>query len=582
MTSMPTRPTFEWSLLALAAASCTPPAAAPLGPSLAPTSRPRVSAPATPCSEGHAERERVKGLLAQGKLDRVVRVIEHADTLCPSHRGESDTALASTLAELQSGPEDGPALIAAGLVAKSRGNGAEAQRLFDRGVARLEKAAGKRATVEFPDGLTQPVSEVGWSEANGISILQGNVLTFVDPATLRERERRTSPTIDPTTKTYLSADGTTRATVSGNAVRVSSTASNKTLGTLVGTKGEEVDFVAFSPDGKRLVAVQQTTIHLWDVAGAKEVEKLRREGDRFFCGFQSAILSPDGKKIATVESERQGGSGNAPCWAIGVVWDLSTRAQLSRFQGSTGTHVRSIAFSPDGAKVVSASVGDPSFAADEVTVNVWDAATGQELVAMKRHTLPLDSVSVSPDGLTLAVSAFESGSCAQQKVHSWSGAAGQGVVEFDGRSPLSFSPDGKRLQAGQCSITTQGDSALFDVATGRALAKLRGDWQLFPVAPKAHHGSTASLSSPTKAREIVLTRTADSARLATVRFVAGSKSAYVTTPDGYFDMAGDAARKIASCRIGSLSFPIDVCEERYSVPGLLAEIMAGDSAYMEP
>ncbi len=530
----------------------------------------------------HAQRERVKGLLAEGKLDRAVRVIQHADTLCPSQRGETDAVLASTLAELERGPEDGAALIAAGLAAKAKGDRAEAQRMFDRGMARLEKAAQKRATVDFPDGLTQPVSEVGWSATNGISILQGNLTTLVDPATLHERERQTSPTKDPTTKTYLSADGATRASVNGNVVRVSIAATNKALGSLVATKGEEIDTVAFSPDGKRLVAVEQFMIHVWDVAGAKEVGKLRREDDRFFCGFQSATISPDGKKIATVESERQGGSANAPCWAIGAVWDLSTHAQVSRFQGSNGTHVRSVAFSPDGAKVVSASVGDPGFGVDDITVNVWDAATGQELVAMKRHTLLLDSVSVSPDGRTLALSAFESGSCAQQKVYLWSGAAGQGIVELDGRSPLVFSPDGKRLHAGQCSNTSPEESALVDVTTGRALAKLRGDWHLFPAAPKTHHGWSAALSSPTKARGVVLTRTADRAELATVRLVAGTKAGYVTTPDGYFDLEGDEARKAASCRIGSLSFPIDVCEERLSVPGLLAKVMAGDAAYTEP
>ena len=50
----------------------------------------------------------------------------------------------------------------------------------------------------------------------------------------------------------------------------------------------------------------------------------------------------------------------------------------------------SVAFSPDGKRIVSGS-GDR-------TVKVWDATTGQETLTLKGHTRTVRSVAFSPDG----------------------------------------------------------------------------------------------------------------------------------------------------------------------------------------
>ena len=52
----------------------------------------------------------------------------------------------------------------------------------------------------------------------------------------------------------------------------------------------------------------------------------------------------------------------------------------------------SVAFSPDGRRIVSAAATKTS------TAKVWDAATGQELLSLKGHTGPVTSVAFSPDG----------------------------------------------------------------------------------------------------------------------------------------------------------------------------------------
>ena len=56
------------------------------------------------------------------------------------------------------------------------------------------------------------------------------------------------------------------------------------------------------------------------------------------------------------------------------MWDAETGQETLTLKGHTGD-VRSVAFSPDGKRLASAS-GDG-------TVKVWDAATGQEILTSR-------------------------------------------------------------------------------------------------------------------------------------------------------------------------------------------------------
>src|SRR2546426_1867194 len=63
--------------------------------------------------------------------------------------------------------------------------------------------------------------------------------------------------------------------------------------------------------------------------------------------------------------------------------------------------VMSVAFSPDGKRLVSACW--------DQTVKVWDAVTGLETLTLKGHTSHIHSAAFSPDGNRLA-SAGDNGS----------------------------------------------------------------------------------------------------------------------------------------------------------------------------
>jgi len=72
---------------------------------------------------------------------------------------------------------------------------------------------------------------------------------------------------------------------------------------------------------------------------------------------------------------------------------------------------------------------------------------------------------------------------------------------------------------------------------------------------------------------------------AVLRAIPTLDAAYVYLPSGHIDFFGaDAcsARSYPVCHIGALTFPFDVCEERFYSPGILAAIHAGNSNYLEP
>src|SRR5262249_49752190 len=75
------------------------------------------------------------------------------------------------------------------------------------------------------------------------------------------------------------------------------------------------------------------------------------------------------------------------------VWDVETGQELLTLKGHTGW-VYSVAFSPDGTRIVSGS--------GEGAVKVWEAHTGQEALSLQRHTSRVTSVGFSPDGRTFA------------------------------------------------------------------------------------------------------------------------------------------------------------------------------------
>ena len=117
----------------------------------------------------------------------------------------------------------------------------------------------------------------------------------------------------------------------------------------------------------------------------------------------------------------------------------------STLQGHTD-HVWSVAFSPDGNMLASASWDD--------TIRLWNPHTGQRRILLIGHTEDVTSVAFSPDGNTLASADWDG------TIRLWNPHTGQlKKILSSGRgavASVAFSPDGSTLASG-------GDSAAVSV-----------------------------------------------------------------------------------------------------------------------
>src|SRR5205809_715185 len=97
--------------------------------------------------------------------------------------------------------------------------------------------------------------------------------------------------------------------------------------------------------------------------------------------IQSVAFSPDGSKVLS------GALDNTL-----KLWDVSSGRILRTFGGHADA-VNSVAFSPDHSKLLSGS--------SDKTLRLWDANSGQLLRTFKGHSDTVNSVAFSPDGSKL-------------------------------------------------------------------------------------------------------------------------------------------------------------------------------------
>jgi WD40 repeat protein len=142
-------------------------------------------------------------------------------------------------------------------------------------------------------------------------------------------------------------------------------------GELLPGVGPQVMAVAFSPDGRQVVAVDGTAVvRAWDVATRQELWHSRARAQSYRC----LAYSPDGNLLAVGTQ--------------GLVELFDARdGRLVRTLELDGGFVGSVAFSPDGRRL----------AAGSLRVTLWDVATGQPALTLAGPPL----VTFSPDGRRL-------------------------------------------------------------------------------------------------------------------------------------------------------------------------------------
>jgi WD40 repeat protein len=219
-------------------------------------------------------------------------------------------------------------------------------------------------------------------------------------------------------------------------------------GELLGRESENVDGVAFSPDG-RLLAGASSAVKVWDVGERRHVATLR-DGDSY--GWRSVSFSPDGGRVAA--SGQTGFEGDE----VVAVWRRTGGPPVGRLPVGRGALLSDVAFSPDGSLVAAAGLGGQ--------VRLWSLSS-RPAVRLIDPGAGVEEVAFSPDGRRLAMAAGE-----VVKIYDVDSGRRQATL----RGPdlfvnsVSFSANGRLLVAG-----SDDDSAhVWDVRRRRVVAVLPG------------------------------------------------------------------------------------------------------------
>ncbi|KAH8818589.1 WD40-repeat-containing domain protein [Flagelloscypha sp. PMI_526] len=163
---------------------------------------------------------------------------------------------------------------------------------------------------------------------------------------------------------------------------------------------------------------------------------------------KSVAFSPDGTRVVSSSDDN-----------IILVWDSESGKEVQQLHGHTD-YIRSVTFSPNGMSIISGSL--------DKTIRIWDSQSGKERQRLKGHTGHILSVAFSPDGMRIASGAGD------KTVRIWNSETGKSIQRLHGHMghilSVCFSPDGMLVASGSIDKTIR----IWDLESGKEVLQLNG------------------------------------------------------------------------------------------------------------
>ncbi|MFC3499768.1 helix-turn-helix domain-containing protein [Micromonospora krabiensis] len=182
--------------------------------------------------------------------------------------------------------------------------------------------------------------------------------------------------------------------------------------------------IDFDPGG-RILATATLGPDLWDVTDMNKPSEIT---DRFPARIVTSLaFTPDGRRLLGASV---GGYVNT--------WDITTGKLINRVNTQQSA-VQDIVVSPDGSWLATAG--------DSRTIKLWDAVTGRETAVLSGHTAPVQVLAVSRDGRRLASAGDD------HTIHVWDTRTRQHVATLTGHRArirgLAFTPTGNLISGAE-------------------------------------------------------------------------------------------------------------------------------------
>jgi WD40 repeat protein/tRNA A-37 threonylcarbamoyl transferase component Bud32 len=189
--------------------------------------------------------------------------------------------------------------------------------------------------------------------------------------------------------------------------------------------------VTFSKDGRFMLTTQSPgwELQVRDTSSGRLVSRLKqcmdwhtaRDSDYFWSS--KVDFSPDGLHVAACVDK-----------AVRI-WEVATGAVVQMFAPPQSMRFNHVRYRPDGQQLAAASY--------DMTVTLWDVASGSAAHVLRGHSASITSVDYSADGRYLATGSSD------RSVRIWEVESGLALVTLRGHADpvaqVRFSPNGERL-----------------------------------------------------------------------------------------------------------------------------------------